>query len=934
MKNILLAARFFLLVITALILFQQASTQVGEKKIAQISYKAEQGKIYYSTDTSNIWKQTTTMPDEAKLVAWDSYRPERVIVIGTRAVWISTQAGRSWKPTSLSLSPRFEPTELSVSKINSGFVYLTGTMKADDGDKYKVAWRSNDGGNTWISIRDPETVLLRFDDSTLAGQHLNSGGDNKNFTQLNSGGDTVDGIVWMPPIQLSPDSIDVGMGGVAAQGDTIHITWWGSFKFPYLRSTNGGQSFEPLRELVPDTPGTVDGACLISAGKRLHGLYMNLSRPAQMYSMYSDDGGTTWSTPKWMQLDVPPWSYSAHGDTVVYLLNADGSRVVYTTDGGETWTKAASRIWGPAPYITFANGVVHLVKGTGYPNPGLPTFVVQYKRSTDLGNTWTDSLLLCTDGPGSDNACIAADRNNNSSIVVSVWRDGKYGCMTDVGCSQVGRVSFDNGTSWQPQRRFDVIPAGYDAVASVQDSLIAVSWNHDIPYAHGNLLISLSTNHGYSWTNPYTLTPDTSEIARSSGTIALSNGIIHRVYYNITGLNETARLRFFYRRGIILSAQRPRFSISTNSLFSDETTISCPKVMQLVVSNRGGLNTLNAQAEVSGDSSFSITPSSASIAHYDSMMFFVTFSPQNIGEKSADIIFTHNGSSSPDTVSVSGTATGTPATSVVSDYFNTGWQIISLPLNTLCPYTLNGLYAYESHYVLKDTMEIGTGYWKKLGTTTLRFVGYPVLEETVHVNPGWNIIGSINIPVMVSNIMSDPPGIMTSQFFGYNNGYDINDTIQPGKAYWVKVSQSGELILSSSSFLSRGDGRIHIVATSELPPPPPGGELPHPVSHFPNQFLLEQNYPNPFNPVTAIRYSLPAVERSVTSLYKVNLAIYDLLGRQVATLFDGEQNTGYFSVNWDAGVVPSGVYFCRLTARRVELPTEQFLETKKLLLLR
>ena len=93
-----------------------------------------------------------------------------------------------------------------------------------------------------------------------------------------------------------------------------------------------------------------------------------------------------------------------------------------------------------------------------------------------------------------------------------------------------------------------------------------------------------------------------------------------------------------------------------------------------------------------------------------------------------------------------------------------------------------------------------------------------------------------------------------------------------------------------------------------------------PSQGIPNQFALEQNYPNPFNPATTIRYQLPAFGPVV-------LKVYDVLGREVATLVNEEKAAGKYSVTWNASSMSSGVYFYRLQ-------TASFTKTKKLMLLR
>lgn len=78
---------------------------------------------------------------------------------------------------------------------------------------------------------------------------------------------------------------------------------------------------------------------------------------------------------------------------------------------------------------------------------------------------------------------------------------------------------------------------------------------------------------------------------------------------------------------------------------------------------------------------------------------------------------------------------------------------------------------------------------------------------------------------------------------------------------------------------------------------------------LPVSFSLTQNFPNPFNPTTTIVFTLP--ERAATSL-----KVFDLLGREVATLFEGVLAPGEYTIPWVANPLPSGVYFYRLESGR------------------
>jgi hypothetical protein len=97
------------------------------------------------------------------------------------------------------------------------------------------------------------------------------------------------------------------------------------------------------------------------------------------------------------------------------------------------------------------------------------------------------------------------------------------------------------------------------------------------------------------------------------------------------------------------------------------------------------------------------------------------------------------------------------------------------------------------------------------------------------------------------------------------------------------------------------------------------------IKEIPSSFNLFQNYPNPFNPNTKIRYTIPSVG---TSLMKfVQLKIYDILGREVTTLVNENQQPGNYEVTFNTTNLSSGVYLYKLTAG-------SFSATKKMILLK
>ncbi|MDZ7766269.1 MAG: T9SS type A sorting domain-containing protein [Melioribacteraceae bacterium] len=87
-----------------------------------------------------------------------------------------------------------------------------------------------------------------------------------------------------------------------------------------------------------------------------------------------------------------------------------------------------------------------------------------------------------------------------------------------------------------------------------------------------------------------------------------------------------------------------------------------------------------------------------------------------------------------------------------------------------------------------------------------------------------------------------------------------------------------------------------------------------------NRFSLSQNYPNPFNPSTRIEYQVSSIE-------KVSLKVYDILGREIKTFVNEVKSPGSYEVQFNASRLASGVYFYRLT-------TGDFVQTKKMMVIK
>lgn len=209
----------------------------------------------------------------------------------------------------------------------------------------------------------------------------------------------------------------------------------------------------------------------------------------------------------------------------------------------------------------------------------------------------------------------------------------------------------------------------------------------------------------------------------------------------------------------------------------------------------------------------------------------------------------------------------------------------------------------------------------KLAITASAAERIPVgLGELLYHNPTNTLHGKT-----VKAIADEASAAMTSLIGNAENYYtvvrQINEAFNgrlDSARFWDKTELTAVGDLGSVSYLRYNpDAQIARIELND-----------HKYFETPYEFELAQNYPNPFNPSTTIEFTLPQ-EAMVT------LKVYNILGQEVAVLIDNELYTeGRSDVDFDAGMLSSGVYFYRLTAEGLNDGAQKFIKMKKMLLMK
>ncbi len=138
---------------------------------------------------------------------------------------------------------------------------------------------------------------------------------------------------------------------------------------------------------------------------------------------------------------------------------------------------------------------------------------------------------------------------------------------------------------------------------------------------------------------------------------------------------------------------------------------------------------------------------------------------------------------------------------------NSGWNLLSLPqqlenhdIATIYPDALSKAFTFQSTYTSLDTIPAGLGFWLKFPDASNIFItGDLKTSDTVTVQKGWNIIGTLSSPVAITDVVTQPDSLINSQFFYYDGSYSLSDSLFPHFGYWVKMKNAGQMILQSNT---------------------------------------------------------------------------------------------------------------------------------------
>lgn len=253
----------------------------------------------------------------------------------------------------------------------------------------------------------------------------------------------------------------------------------------------------------------------------------------------------------------------------------------------------------------------------------------------------------------------------------------------------------------------------------------------------------------------------------------------------------------------------------------------------------------------------------------------------------------------------------------------------------------NTIYLYFFNKIKKST-DSGNN-WIELQIDTLSFGFYsyflnsqtgwaiPTMDTTIYktVNGGINWVKYTksvrnNLPVLNPFFVNNNTGFSATSA----NNYQVLKTTNSGLSWCVNSDFPNLTSVSLNAVFFNSNTGLVVGTNGLILKTTNGGTSFISVNNqnIPYKFSLAQNYPNPFNPATIIKFKIKDSHNSASSA-NVKLVVFDILGKEIATLVNENLKPGEYEPTFDARGLTSGIYFYRLTAG-------DFSETKKMLMIK
>ncbi|MDI6804899.1 MAG: SdrD B-like domain-containing protein [Bacteroidota bacterium] len=817
-----------------------SQSQNSPSTIYSVIYSSDSTRVFKSTNGGGSWFRTggnywfggiwgSTYYDQGWYDLHIAVNPQNpdIVYVGNVDLMKTTNGGTSWTRLVTSWDGKAHVDQHAMafhpSEPNTIFIVNDGGIN-----------KSTNGGSTFTSLNSDLSITQFYHIATSPHDvtHL-IGGTQDNATQRR------------PPGSSNWVGVIGGDGGQVVFDYSNPNFIYGEYVYGSIyRSQDGGNSFYQI------TSG------LLESGAWIAPILIHPTIPTTLYTAtyrvyQTTDRGSNWTpisnallgTTRINAMDI-----SSTNPNLLLALASEGTSspaVFISSDGALNWQNITSGL--PTRYMTrvrfhpdSSNILFVTVSGFG---------TGHVYRSTNSGNSWTNISTSLPDIPANDIFIDPTNANNRyfvaTDLGVYVTEDAGLGWVKLIqSFPNTAAVSFSYHSATRilrvgthgrgifemalPQITGNISGKKYFDVE--QDSSIAsntglAGWVIKL-YKNGLLQTRTVTdgsgNYSFNSFPPGTYTVEES----------LSTGWM-QTFPRVSSLNVTLT-NYGYNAGSraylvslveganITNIDFGNFqfgSISGKKYFDverDSSIIGNPKIENWVIKLfKDGLLERRAVTNTEGDYIFSNLNAGTYTVEESLKTDWIQTYPrvgaagvvlntfgQNAGSRAYSLEVT--GSSN-----VSGKDFGNYAMSSISvnRNLNEGWNLVSVPLyvldwyrDAIFPNTSAEVYGYSGKYIQANSLSSGQGYWVKYSSPQNIFInGWQILSDSIQLRKGWNIVGSISDSVLISSLTTDPPGILASQFFGFNSGYYNADKIKPMEGYWIKAANDGKLYLSQTT---------------------------------------------------------------------------------------------------------------------------------------